>query len=114
MNNREELIQERMAKIHDTMSRQGPKVFILVPWSSNSDTIRWFSSLKHAVAGGKRLKELDYTYDEYYISLLLYDGTSTNFDYIEIDELLVFEESIACSSCLRCAAAAASKSADTA
>ena len=114
MNNREELIRERMAKIHETISRPDTKVFMVVPWNSNSNMIRWFSSLKDAVAAGKRFKEQDYRYEDYDINMLLYDGTSTILDSTtEIEKVLAFEKSFSSSYCLRCAYAASESTAIT-
>jgi len=103
MNNREQINRERMAKIYETISRPDTKVFMVVPWGSNSNMIRWFSSLVEVVAAGKKLMEQDYTYEDYDISMLLYDGTCTILDPMEIDQVLEFEKSFACAHCLRCA-----------
>uniref|UniRef100_A0A6C0HZ29 Uncharacterized protein n=1 Tax=viral metagenome TaxID=1070528 RepID=A0A6C0HZ29_9ZZZZ len=89
--NFEQMEQERKDKIDMTMIRDGPKIFMIVSWSVNSNMIRWFISLKEAVEKGKKLKEEDYRYENYDITILLDDGTATRLSEEEIDVLLVTE-----------------------
>jgi len=89
--NFEKMEQERKEKINMTMERDGQKIFMIIPWSTNSNMYRWFTHLKEAVDTGKKLKEEDYRYENYELTILLDDGTSTRLSEAEIEELLVIE-----------------------
>jgi len=84
--------QERKEKINTTMERDEQKIFMIVPWSTNSNTHRWFTFLKEAVDTGKKLKDEDERWEDYDVTILLYDGTVTILSQAEIEELLVIEE----------------------
>jgi len=88
----QQMEKERKEKINMTMERDEQKIFMIVPWSTNSNTHRWFTCLKEAVDTGKKLKEEDERWEDYDVTILLYDGTVTFLSQGEIEELLVIEE----------------------
>ena len=89
----EQLKQERKVKIDETMARYVPKIFTVIPWEFNSNTIRWFPTLKEAVAAAKKIEEEDEQIGKKYdINMFLHDGTATRLtDLTEIEELLATE-----------------------